>query len=152
MTKLNLVIDTSLRQGSHCNFAYSFEKININQYSMVQLKSLYIHHENDVNKIFNDQQETEVNRTFLKPLHVHCSLLNKDYNFFNSKKSDVLAIIYPPVYAPRNAAVTFVHKMDFEKGKTICPNNYMQVQLTHSNGEIVEKRGKFYVVYEFQFS
>ena len=86
MTKLNLVIDTSLRQGSHCDFAYSFEKININQYSMVQLKSLYIHHENDVNKIFNDQQETEVNRTFLKPLHVHCSLLNKDYNFFNSKK------------------------------------------------------------------
>ena len=89
MANLNLVIDTSLRQGSHCNFVYNFEKTTIEKYSTIQLKSLYFCHENDVNKLFNDLQETEVNRTFLKPLHIHCSLLNKDYNFFNSKKSNV---------------------------------------------------------------
>jgi hypothetical protein len=118
----------------------------------VQLKSLYIYHENDVNKVFNDQQDSEVNRTFLKPLHVHCSLLNKDFNFLNSKKSDVIAVIYPPAYSPRNAATNFVQKIDIDQGKTIYPCSYMHIKLTHSNGEIVEKRGKFYVVYEFQFS
>ena len=149
---LSLVIDTSLRQGSHCNFTYNFDKLNIERYSTIKLNCLYIYHENDVNKVFNDQQDTEGTRFFLKPLHVHCSLLNKDYNFFNGKKSDVLAVIYPHMYSPRNYTTNFVLKIDSTQSKLIYPRSYMQIKLTHSNGDVVEKRGKFYVVYEFQFS
>ena len=43
-------------------------------------------------------------------------------------------------------------KLDSGDSKLITPSSYMQLYLTQSNGEIVDKRGKFYLVYEFDFS
>jgi hypothetical protein len=151
MMNLHLILDTSLRQSNQCNLVFHFDKINIECYKKIKLNSLYIQHENDVHKVFNDLQDNETNRS-LKPLQVHCSLLNKDYNFLNGKKSDVLAVIHPSLYSPKAYTTNFVMKMDSAVAKTISPCSYMQIKLTHSSGEIVEKRGKFYLIYEFEFS
>jgi hypothetical protein len=43
-------------------------------------------------------------------------------------------------------------KLDSGDSKLITPSSYMQLRLTNSNGETVEKRGKYYIVYEFELS
>jgi hypothetical protein len=151
MTNFHLILDTSLKQGSHGNFLFHFDKLNIEGYTKIKLSSFYIQHEIDVQKVFHDPLDTEANRS-LRPLHVHCSLLNKDFNYMNGKKSDVLAVIYPALHLHKAHMTNFVMRMDTAETKAISPCSYMQLQLTHSNGESIEKRGKFYVVYEFEFS
>lgn len=154
MMNFHLILDTSLRQnnqGNQCNLVFPFDKLNIECYKKIKLNSLYIQHESDVQKVFHDPQDNDTSKT-MKPLHVHCNLLNKDFNLINGKKSDVLAVIYPPLYLQKAYTANFIMKMDSAVVKTITPGSYMQIKLTHSNGETVEKRGKFYIVYEFEFS
>jgi hypothetical protein len=70
----------------------------------------------------------------------------------NGKKSDVLAVIYPNLNVQKAYMTTYAVKLDSGDSKLITPSSYMQLYLTHSNGETVDKRGKFYLVYEFEFS
>jgi len=63
----------------------SFEKMKSTKNTVVCLKSIYIQHENDANKLFVFREKVTK-----KPIFLHCSLLNKDYI-----NGDVIEILYP---------------------------------------------------------
>jgi len=151
MSKLHLVLDSSMKQSNQAIQFFNFDKINMECYKKIRLVSFFVQHETDVQKLFLDPQGNDTNKSF-KPLHIHCSLLNKDYNYMNGKKSDVLAVIYPNLNLQKAYMTTYAVKLDSGDSKLITPSSYMQLYLTHSNGETVDKRGKFYLVYEFEFS
>ena len=154
MTSLHLILDTSSRQsnqGSICNFLFHFDKINIESYKKIKLNSFYIQHESDAQKVFHDPLDNDANKS-LAPLHVHCNLLNKDYNFFNGKKSDIMAVIYPTLHSQKAFMTNVLIRIDNSDFKLISTCSYVQLKPTHSNNSIVEKRGKFYIVYEIEFS
>jgi len=60
------------------------------KYSKVCLKSMFIQHENDANKLFVFGEKITK-----KPIFVHCSLLNKDYILINGEPDNVIEILYP---------------------------------------------------------
>jgi len=151
MSKLHLILDTSMKQNNQASQFFNFDKINIEAYKKIKLKACYLHHETDVQKLFHDPLDNDTTKSF-KPLHVHCSLLNKDYNYLNGKKSDVLAVIYPYLTLHKAFMTVYSVKLDSGDSKLSNPSSYMQLYLTHSNGEAVEKKGKFYAVYELEFS
>lgn len=150
MSKLHLILDSSMKQSNQASQFFNFDKINIECYKKIKLISFYLHHETDVQKLFYDPLDNETNKS-LKTLHVHCSLLNKDFNLVNGKKSDVLAVIYPTLHTQKAHMTVFAVKLDSGDSKLITPSSYMQLRLTNSNGDSIEKRGKYYIVYEFEF-
>ena len=84
MSKLHLVLDSSMKQFNQAIQFYNFDKINMERYKKLRLVSFFVQHETDVQKLFLDPQGNDTNKSF-KPLHIHCSLLNKDYNYMNGK-------------------------------------------------------------------
>lgn len=152
---LHVIIDTTVRpnnQSSNSDYTFYFDKLNIEGYNKIKLKSLYIQHENDVSRLFKEQHENDASRT-LRPLRVHCSLLNKDYNWLNGKKSDVLAVVYPPVnlYQPNHYTKNLLMNFEFAVPKLFLPGSYLRLELKNCKGEYVEGRGKYYIFYEFEF-
>jgi hypothetical protein len=151
MSELHLVLDSSMKQSNRAIQFFNFNKINMECYKKLRLVSFIVQHETDVQKLFLDLHGNNANKSF-KPLHIHCSLLNKDNNFMNGKKSDVLAVMYPNLKLQKAYTTIYPVKLDSGDSKLITPSSYMQLYLTYSNGEFVDKRGKFYLVYAFEFS
>jgi hypothetical protein len=146
--KRYLTIDTSTDSSKSNDFEL-FLKTDIGpDYRRISLKSVYIQHENDVAKLF----AFRVNEIITyKPLCVHCSMLSKDDNFVNDRPegSDVLGIIYPP---PETKGLKFIYvKLNNGSGKLISHSNYIRLHLTNLNGDALEKRGTFYIIYEIEF-
>lgn len=152
---LHLVLDTVIRQnnqGTHGDYVFHFDKLNIEGFSKIKLKSVYIQHENDTFRLFKEQHDNDASRT-IRPIYVHCSLLNKDHNWLNGKKSDVLAVLYPPtnILQPTHHSKNLLMKFDSAPQKQLLPCSYMRLQVRNCNGELLESKGKFYIVYEIEF-
>jgi hypothetical protein len=146
--KRYLTIDTSVNPSQSNDFEL-FLKTDIgNKYRRICLKSVYIQHENDVAKLF----AFRVNEILTyRPLYIHCSMLSKGDNFVNdrSEGSDVLGIIYP---SPETKGLKFIHvKFNNGSGKLISHGNHIRLHLTNLNGDALEKRGTFYIIYEIEF-
>lgn len=117
---------------------------NLEPYKEISLISVYITHEINMSKLFSDISGIA---TVYKPLLIHCSILNKDYNFVNDKKSDIIATIYPP------DDIQFKKSMfeKFDSKKFINPSNCLKMYITDSSGKRIENKGKYSVIYELQF-
>ena len=146
--KRYLTIDTSVNPSQSNDFTL-FLKTDIgSEYRRICLKSVYIQHENDVAKLF----AFHVNEIITyRPLYIHCNMLNGDDNFVNdrSEGSAVLSIIYPP---PETKGLKFIYvKFNNGSGKLISHGNHVRLHLTNLNGDAIEKRGTFYIIYEIEF-
>ena len=115
----------------------------LERYKTVSLRSVYVIHKETVNNIFPHTD------AFYEPILIHCSLVNKDFNFLNDKKSDVIAIIYP-----EPGITSQRHK--FEKvnstKKFINPSNHIKMYLTDIEDNILINKGDFSICYELNFS
>ena len=141
--KLHLTIDSyGLYAEIPGVITLPLEQCNIQNYTRVALKQMYLHHDNDIRILFKFKAKTE-------PIYVHCSLLNKDDNIVNGKKSDVLAIIVPEI---RTRVRDFCAKPPVNSFKLAKPDSKITMYLTSLDGTPVDNRSKFRVVYELEFS
>jgi len=118
-----------------------FLKNNINKkYNKVCLKSIYIQHEKDANKLF-----VFVGKITIKPIFVHCSLLNKDYIMINDEPDGIIEILYPDIVKiQKNIAM----KLCSNSCKLIMHSNQIRISLTSHENEPIENKGKCFIVYE----
>ena len=110
------------------------------RYTKVRLKSLLLDHESDVRRLFRSGP--------VKPIYVHCSLLHKDDNLLNGKKSDVLAIVYLDSMRQKR---TLHQQFENNSFKLVKCDSKIRLSLTTSDGTSVAARGKFGVIYELEF-
>lgn len=126
------------------DFEFFLKKEIDKKYSKVCLKSIYIQHENDVNKFFVFEE-----RLIKKPLFVHCSLLNKIDTLIMNEHADVIEILYPDsVRIQKNISM----KLCNNSGKLIMHSNRIRLHLTSYENEPIENKGKFVIFYELEFS
>jgi hypothetical protein len=108
------------------------------------LKSLYIEHDNDVNKLFTFVlKKGDLLRTVYYPLYIHCSILAKDDNMVNRAStaaaataavtSDVIAVLYSANLGTKEAKSMFV-KFNKSSGKLITHSNRIRLHLTNFYG------------------
>jgi len=105
------------------------------KYSKVCLKSIYIQHENDANKLFVFGETITK-----KPIFVHCSLLNKDYILINGESDDVIEILYPDIVKIQKYISM---KLCSNSCKLIMHSNRIRISLTSHENEPIENKGKF---------
>lgn len=114
------------------------------KYSKVCLKSIYIQHENDANKLFVFSEKVTK-----KPIFVHCSLLKKDYILINGEPNDVIEILYPDIVKiQKNISM----KLCSNSCKLIMHSNLIRMSLTSYENEPIENKGKCLIFYELEFS
>jgi hypothetical protein len=128
---------------SEHDFTFFLKNTIGEKYSKICLKSIYIQHEIDANKLF-----IFGNPVVIKPLSVHCSMLNRDDNIVNDTKSDVIAVFYPEPKPQKYMHVKFGN----QSHKLLIHNNYMRMLLTCFENEPIENTGKCLIFYELEFS
>src|SRR5208282_6326853 len=90
LNKSYLTIDTqALNIETPQHFTLQLGNYSFENYTKIALKYVHIQHDTEANKLFY------FNITTVKPLYIHCSLLNKEDNLINGEKSDVISILYP---------------------------------------------------------
>ncbi len=146
-SKHYLTIDTSAKPNQSHDFTIYLKKEINDQYRKICLKSLYVQHENDVAKLF---VFTVKKSTVYKPLYVHCNMLNKDDNFINgrSEGSDVIAILYP--VEPKGQKTMLV-RFNHGVGKQISHSNHLRLHMTNFEGEPLEHKTGYFIIYELEF-
>jgi len=110
----------------------------------VCLKSIYIQHENDANKLFVSRENITK-----KPIFIHCSLLNKDYILINGEPDDVIEILYPDIVKIQK---NILMKLCSNSCKLIMHRNRIRISLTSHENEPIENKGKCSIFYELEFS
>ena len=128
---------------SEHNHEFFLKKEIDKKYSKVSLKSIFIQHENDANKLFVFGEKITT-----KPIIVHCSLLNKSDILINDEHCDVLAIVYPESKVQKNMLIKFCNN----SGKLIMHSNKIQMRLTSYTNQPIENNGKCLIIYELEFS
>jgi len=140
--KLYLTIDSSqLEVQSATDFELPLEHYDSEKYTRIALKQIYLYHETDVRRLFRSNGK-------LRPIYVHCSLLNKDDNFLNGQKSDVIGIAYPEL-KPRKSVS---EKLVSSSSKLVKYDSKIGMSLTTSDGVTLDNKGNFSVLYELEFS
>ena len=113
------------------------------KYSKVSLKHVFLRHENEVRRLFRSGGR-------IKPIYVHCSLLNMHDNIVNGKKSDVIAAIYYDDSRSRKSVLAY--SLPNDSPKILKYDNKIKLNLTTSDGQPVWGRANFGVIYELEFS
>jgi hypothetical protein len=159
--KLYLTLDTSKNRNSSHDYTLYFDEEIDKKYNKICLKSLYIEHDNDVNKLFTFVlKKGNLLRTVYYPLYIHCSMLAKDDNMVNRASaataaaaavtSDVIAVLYSANLGTKEAKSMFV-KFNNSSGKLITHSNRIRVHLTNFDGVPISNYGKYYLIYELEF-
>jgi hypothetical protein len=140
--KLYLTIDSSqLELQSAANFELPLAHYDSEKYTRIVLKQIFLQHETDIRRLFRSNGK-------LRPILVHCSLLNKDDNFLNGQKSDVIGIVYPEVKPRRTVSEKFVGS----SSKLVKYDSKIGMSLATSDGVTLDDKGNFSVIYELEFS
>lgn len=141
--KLSLTL-TSTTQNVTELYLHEIEK-----YKEIRLKSIYIQHETDANKLFVYSDTSNLLAAVSsRPIFVHCSLLRGNDNFIDDQKSDIIAILFPENKPRKNMFVKF----SSNTSKQIIPNNYIRMHMTNFDGKLIENDSKFIIFYELEFS
>jgi hypothetical protein len=163
--KLYLTLDTSKNRNNLHDYTLYFDEEIDKKYNKICLKSLYIEHDNDVNKLFTFVlKKGDLLRTVYYPLYIHCSMLAKDDNMVNRAStataaataaaaavtSDVIAVLYSANLGTKEAKSMFV-KFNNSSGKLITHSNRIQLHLTNFDGFPISNYGKYYFIYELEF-
>ena len=137
--KLHLILDSlEVNLESPHDFTVQLEHYS---YTKVRLISIYLHHESDVRRLFRSGS--------VKPIYIHCSMLNLNDSLLNGKKSDVLAVVY--LDGMRQKRMMY-QKFDINSFKLIKCDSKISMRLTTSDDVSVAGRGRFGVIYELEFS
>src|SRR5258706_217932 len=90
MAKVYLAIDSlKLNTETPQNITLELNNCRPEKFTKIALKHIHIQHETDATKLFYFNVST------IKPLYIHCSLLNKEDNLINDEPSDVISIQNP---------------------------------------------------------
>lgn len=142
VNKLHMILDSiQIDLKSPHNFTLQLGTYDIQNYTRIRLKHIFLYHETDVRRLFRSGA--------IMPIYVHCSLLNKDDNVVNGKKSDVISAIYLDNMKPKRL---LGQKFENDSGKLLKYDTNINMCLTTSDGVSVEGRGRFGVVYQLEFS
>ena len=133
--KLHMILDSIQK------YLKSPHNFTLQNYTRIRLSHIFLQHETDVRRLFRSGA--------IKPLYVHCSLLNKDDNLVNGKKSDVLSAVYLDDMKPKRLVC---QKFENDSGKLLKYDTNITMYLTTSDGVSVEGRGRFGIVYQLEFS
>ena len=140
--KLYLTIDSDdLDAVPPEHIVLPLENCGLETYTRIALKRVYLQHPSDVRLLFRFSG-------FMKPIYIHCSLLNNEDNLLNGYKSDVIAIIYPE----QRRTLTVSEKFGNNSFKLAKPDNKIRMSLTCVDGIPVDNRIRFSVIYELEFS
>lgn len=138
---LYLTIDSShLEINVPVDIVLPIVSSDFEKYTRVSLRHIYIEHESDIRVLFQFEGKRQ-------PIYIHCSLLNKDDNLLNGEKCDVLGIIYPD-WGRKVLSLKFGNN----SFKLTKPDSKIKMTLTNVDGEPVDQRSKFTIIYELQFS
>ena len=143
LNKLYLTIDTlALNIGTPQHFTLQLGNYSFENYTKIALKHVHIQHDTDAYKLFY------FNVSIAKPLYIHCSLLNKEENLINGEKSDVISILYPESKLQKFMST----KPASNSPKLMKYGNKIEMSLTNCDRVPIENKGKFSIIYEFEFS
>jgi len=141
---LYVTIDTlKMNIDSPDNFEVSLENCDLERYSRIRLKQMVILHDTDTSEIF---------RFFgvdIRPIYVHCNLLNKDDNIVNGQQSNVIFILSPDT---RSFKKVLTKRLPGNSSRLLKHDNKLRLLLTDRDGTALEHAQQFSFIFDFEFS
>lgn len=146
---MNLIIDSNtIQTETPQDITIYLRNCYPQKFKRVGLKSITLQNARELMKFC---RSTDTNNVVFNLLYVHCDIVNKDYNFINDEKCNILSII--PFGQKQLSDKCFTYVYDNCSYKTIKSGDItsLRIYITKGDNQVININAAFAVTYELEF-